>query len=211
MTLTAHPEKPEFQQGFCVNCLAELPSDAAHRPWLFCSQLCADYASLVRYWRRASRDGSMDKDPGIEYALRTRIAFLLAGGYDRKARTIPTETRAQVKERDKVCVQCGEPGEEIDHIDGPSNEPENLQLLCKTCHHSKTDSHLIPASEEDREFVRIMFITRILPEAPQQLCDDPSWAIFERSLRAERRALLLGPRPKRPSRSTLRLEDVVFD
>lgn len=211
MTLAASPGNTVFQQGACANCSTGLPADAEHRPWLFCSQLCADYASVVRYWRRASRDGSIETDPGIEYALKTRIAFLLAGGYDRKARAIPPETRTHVKERDKVCAQCGEPGEEVDHIDGPSNEPENLQLLCRTCHHAKTDSHLVPASDEDRAFVRYLFLTRVLPDAPQQLCDDPSWATLERSLRAERRAMLVGPRLKRPSRSTLRIEDVVFD
>ena len=151
----------------------------------------------------------MKSNPGIEYALGTRIAHLLAGGYDRKSRTIPPKVRDFVKARDKVCVTCGEPGKEIDHISGSSNDPDNLQFLCKRCHHDKTDSRLIPASAEADKMIRFVELTRIRPEVPRQLCDDPSWATVERKLKSERRLELAGPR-KRKSRSSLRTEDVEF-
>lgn len=54
-------------------------------------------------------------------------------------------TRAQldaVKERDQVCVKCGEPGVDVDHIvpvmKGGQTEMSNLQFLCKLCHIEKS-------------------------------------------------------------------------
>jgi 5-methylcytosine-specific restriction endonuclease McrA len=79
-----------------------------------------------------------------------KVAHLLAGGYDRRAREIPKATRTAVKDRGRVCVQCRAPGEEIDHIDSPSSDPEDLQFLCKDCHHAKTATNLVPASPEKR-------------------------------------------------------------
>ena len=41
-----------------------------------------------------------------------------------------------------LCEQCGEPGQLVDHIrplaDGGTEEDENLQALCRTCHARKT-------------------------------------------------------------------------
>ena len=66
--------------------------------------------------------------------------------YRAKAKRI---TRAQirlVKERDKVCRICAQPGTDIDHIlevtNGGQTELFNLQLLCRTCHRQKSGNAL---------------------------------------------------------------------
>lgn len=46
-----------------------------------------------------------------------------------------------VKRRDHVCVQCGQPGNEVDHIGDPRNHDlENLRLLCSKCHMRRTQA-----------------------------------------------------------------------
>jgi hypothetical protein len=124
---------------------------------------------------------------------------------------IPPDTRALVKARDKVCVSCGAPGEEIDHIDGPSSDPGNLQLLCKDCHHAKTDANMVPASDAEKALIAGMLLKRVLPEQPVQLSDDTAWGAAESKLRAERRLLILGPQPKRRSRSKAPQEFIMLE
>lgn len=61
-------------------------------------------------------------------------------------RRIPKSTRDYIFQRDNyTCQHCGSIDNlEIDHIfpfsRGGGNEPENLQLLCKTCNLRKGDS-----------------------------------------------------------------------
>jgi hypothetical protein len=180
---------PRFESDCCANCFELLPADVAHRPWLFCSLLCQDTANTIRYWRKTSRNGKFEADPDVRYAISIRLAHMLAGGYNSAARQIPLDVRALVIERDRVCVRCGGPGEEIDHIDGDSSEPENLQLLCKTCHHGKTAEHLVPASQDQSDRIFALLIERVVPDHPAQLCDDEAdWAAVEPRLRAERTA-----------------------
>ena len=56
-----------------------------------------------------------------------------------------TEARVVLKEKEKpmgLCALCSSPAVEIDHIPisrGGSNEPENLQALCKDCNCEKSD------------------------------------------------------------------------
>jgi hypothetical protein len=88
----------------------------------------------------------MPKD--IVYAIRMKIASAIGGGYDQQARTLRSEVRRAVIERDQGrCVLCGGPGEEVDHIAGPSPELTNLRLLCKSCHRVVTEQHLIPITD----------------------------------------------------------------
>jgi hypothetical protein len=178
-----------FEPDRCANCFEPLPATHEHRPWLFCSVPCRETANTVRYWRKTSRNGKFEADPEVRLAIGIRLAHMLAGGYNANARRIPLAIRALVIERDRACVMCAGPGEEIDHIDGDSNEPENLQLLCKTCHHSKTAEHLVPASDEQADRVFAMLVYRVVPDTPAQLCDDEvAWQAIERQLRSERLA-----------------------
>lgn len=184
---TPGPTILRFEPDRCANCFGPLPNDGKHKPALFCSELCNSVAKDVRYWRKALRDGRLQSDPEVRLVLHTRIAHLLAGGYSATTRAIPPEVRAFVFGRDEVCVQCGGPGQEIDHIDGDSNDPGNLQLLCTDCHHAKTASHFVPATEEQNAFIDRLEQERVLPNDPAQLCDDDMfWQSAERRLRTER-------------------------
>jgi 5-methylcytosine-specific restriction protein A len=78
--------------------------------------------------------------------------------YTGKRKSVPPRVRAAVKERDGACVACGSTVDlTVDHIkairSGGSNEPENLQTLCKPCNVRKRDH------------------TRVL--APGEKCSDP--------------------------------------
>jgi hypothetical protein len=85
-----------------------------------------------------------------------------------------------------VCRECGQPGEEIDHIDGDSSDLTNLQLLCKPCHHTKTVARTEPATVGQRMAIDQLEAQRVVPDEPMLLCDDQeseNWVKVERQLR----------------------------
>lgn len=179
------PHPRYFLDDHCANCLAEIPIDIKG---LFCSSWCREIASQVRYLRRVSRDGRID-DPLVQYAVQTKNAFLLAGGYAALGRRLTTRIRAEVRVRDAGhCQTCGKPGTEVDHIAGNSDDLSNLQLLCDDCHHAKTAKGMVPASEDDRLLLLGMMATRVAPDDPQLLADDEQgWNEKWRSLQAARK------------------------
>ena len=60
----------------------------------------------------------------------------------------PTIRRAVIQ-RDQVCVQCGAPGNQVDHIGNPLDHSlSNLQLLCAEDHKKKTARQGITASRK---------------------------------------------------------------
>lgn len=181
--------QPNFEHDSCANCSLALPDEQAG---LFCSQACRQEAGLVRYWRRVTRDGRIERADVAE-AIHTRVAFVIGGGYHEDERRLSASIRQQVKERDShLCVTCGCPGEEVDHIDGDSPNLSNLQLLCKECHHAKTAQRFRPASPEESAAVDVMYLTRVEPDSPIRLCDDEQhWLDVWRGLRNDRRQRLL--------------------
>jgi hypothetical protein len=70
---------------------------------------------------------------------------------------------------------CGGPGEEVDHIAGPSTELTNLRLLCRSCHRVVTEQHLIPITDAEHEalFQQIWF--RSMSPMPLRPCDTEEW------------------------------------
>lgn len=48
--------------------------------------------------------------------------------------------RRQVLERDgHTCLMCGQPGNQVDHIErGFNHHPSNLRTLCQACHMRRT-------------------------------------------------------------------------
>jgi 5-methylcytosine-specific restriction endonuclease McrA len=178
-----------FEDDCCASCLQRLPDDVEG---LFCSELCSQTASTIRYWRRVVRDGRIDQ-PDVREAVRTRVAHLLAGGYHEAARRLSPAVRARVWERDGGrCVRCGQPGAEIDHIADDSPDLGNLQLLCADCHRAKTAARMRPASQEQAAAVAALYAERVRPDVPALLCDDEQrwqqdWAALKK---ARRRRLL---------------------
>lgn len=168
--------KPVIDTFLCPNC------DQRFRPTsarvICCSLQCKDEAKAVRYARRkyAEYPGGLPED--IEYAIGMKIAHALSGGYDGVARALTAATRELVIKRDGgKCVTCGHPGEEIDHIDGPSPDLSNLRLLCIPCHHAVTDLHLNPISDTETAVRRDALVARIKSEMPILVCDDEqTWA-----------------------------------
>lgn len=178
-----------FEPDHCANCMSPLPQRV---DGLFCTEFCQGTAKLVRYWRGVNADGRVHQ-PDIQDALRVRIAHWLAGGYPERERSLPPAVREQVKERDQgLCRGCGEPGQEIDHIDGNSSQLSNLQLLCKPCHDSKTELRMVMASPEDQQKINTLERDRVIPDEPTLLCDSHLWNAEWRQLKSRRRTRLLG-------------------
>lgn len=182
---TAVSRVRQFIDDCCANCLQPLPLAEEK---LFCSPLCRYTADTVRYSRRVVRDGRIDKDPDVLRAVQTRVAFILAGGYDREGRALPRSVRESVWQRDAgQCQSCEKPGEEIDHIDGSSPDPANLQLLCKECHHAKTALRMVPASPTMQAEVESLFTTRVAVDEPILLSDDEvNWSSMWAGLKKAR-------------------------
>lgn len=162
VTLGVHPSIP----GRCLNCDRTLEA-----PQLFCSELCKQTARWVRKTRRW-RDEDRLWEPDIAYAIEVGLAHILAGGYPERTRTLSPDVRSAVKARDSsVCQICGQPGEEIDHISGSSNELTNLRLLCSECHRRVTREHLVPASAEQTRKANELW-GRVDSLVPIRICDD---------------------------------------
>lgn len=181
--------QPYFEHDSCANCSQALPDEQAA---LFCSQACRQQARLVRYWRAVTRDGRLER-PDVAEAIHTRVAFVLAGGYHQDERRLPASIYQQIRERDShLCVTCGNPGEEVDHIEGDSSDLSNLQLLCKKCHQAKTAERFHPASPEETAAINLMYVTRVEPDLPTRLCDDEQhWRERWRELKTSRRQRLV--------------------
>lgn len=191
---TLTPDTSRFPEGLafvpdrCANCMRPLPDE---EDGLFCSPWCKESASSVRYFRRVHRDGRF-RDPDVQEAVRTRLAFLAAGGYEALGRNLSPQTRDAVKARaGGLCQECGAPGTDIDHIEDSSPDLENLQLLCRACHNAKTAASFVPASPETRVVMARLFFDRVTPSTPQLFADSDDWATKWRQLKAERRHRLL--------------------
>ena len=179
---------PSFE---CLNCDCKIPWDRPRK--LFCSDICRDEAKYVRYVRKCKKDGRIN-DPEIQEAIRIRFVHIVSGGYHEKERRIPIELReAVIAHNDGKCQVCGRPGTDIDHIDGDSNDLNNLQLVCRKCHNKKTISQFIQVGPEDERYwivqeKRIQLDTRIDAEEPIRLCDnEENWVNIYKQIEAERK------------------------
>jgi hypothetical protein len=145
---------------------------------MFCCLQCKDEAKTVRYARRKNAEYPDGMPDDIEYAIKIRVAHALSGGYDAVARTLTAATREAVFQRGGgTCVTCGAPGEEIDHIDGPSSDLSNLRLLCAGCHHTVTAQHLTPATDTQAVERLEALLARIDAPVPTRVCDhERTWA-----------------------------------
>jgi 5-methylcytosine-specific restriction endonuclease McrA len=190
-TPVAPPSGPSPRQAGsedfrCFNCddPVDSPTD------LFCTDLCRQMASAIRYARAVYADGRI-KRPDVAEAVRSQIGMAVGGGYPEKARRLTEVDRQQIFNRDGgVCQKCGAPASEIDHIRplvlDDINHPDNLQALCSACHRKKTLSGFRPI-ENDQQLRRAQEIhLRTYAPEPIRLCDAPDWAARWRGYRRER-------------------------
>ncbi len=174
----------------CLNC-----GQSVRKAKLYCSELCAQEASFVRYVRGCYRDGR-DQQPDVQAAIQIKLAMILGGGYPEQERQLPKSVREAVFKRDKGrCQKCGQPGDQIDHICGSSNDMNNLQLLCRACHNQKTkDSFVrITAESHPKEWAKVKNLyCRIETTEPIQPCDGEDWENIWRQILSERRQVIKG-------------------
>lgn len=170
----------------CMNC-----DGAMTAPDLFCCELCGETAKTVRYVRAVRADGRGQR-PDVQEAVTIKTASVLGGGYPARGRRLSAALRRSVLERDGGhCRICGAEANQIDHIGGPIqgdiNHPDNLQVLCESCHRRKTmDSHR--PLETPEEFARAEALReRIEAEDPLRECDAADWADRWRSILKRRR------------------------
>jgi 5-methylcytosine-specific restriction endonuclease McrA len=169
------PTRPRPTALRCPNCNQQFSCRSFQR--IYCSLRCHDEAKAVRYGRRKHKQYCNDLPDDIAYALQTKIQHALAGGYDAWARHIPPSTRRMIWARDSNdCQNCGRPAREIDHINGSSNDPSNLRLLCQDCHHQITAAHLRPITDPAMNARRVWLLVRISSATPLRVCDADDWA-----------------------------------
>jgi hypothetical protein len=78
----------------------------------------------------------------MRIVLQKRMHVLIWGGYSPKQRYVAPKLAGIVKAANGgLCCKCGEqPSTQVDHMNGPSNERENLQGVCEPCHDAKTQA-----------------------------------------------------------------------
>ena len=175
----------------CLHCEEDMPPFV--KPRLYCSIGCEQEAELVRDVRRCITDGRIEQSD-VQFAIQTRLAHIMAGGYDKRARRLSTEIREAVLKRSKgKCEICGKDGCDVDHIQGNSSELPNLQFLCKDCHNQKTQSNIVPVEEGTAEFEYVklrmtQFWDFVNAENPLRLChDEIHWNSVWRQYQNERK------------------------
>ena len=157
----------------CANCARQIIARSSLK--VYCSDLCSQVASFIRYFRGANADGRLWL-PDVREALGIKLAHIAAGGYSESDRRLSDEQRAAVIERDGgICQVCGEPASDIDHIRGASADASNLQLLCRACHNSKTQQSMVRAAPEMTAAVHDPIQKRARESPPRQPCDESNW------------------------------------
>jgi hypothetical protein len=165
---------PEFIYK-CCNCGTSFLSGPRLTP--YCGLRCHNEAKAVRYTRKKTKEfAGVIMPDDIRDAIAFKIAHALSGGYDAKARRVAPEMRAGVTRRDNgKCQLCSADGREIDHIDGPSSDMQNLRLLCSPCHRDVTRAHLRPI-QDPRTLERNQWLrSRIDSPTPVMPCDGDEW------------------------------------
>ena len=137
-------------QGYNWRLTEEQKAEAAKRyeAGESCGQIAKDYGvSRQSMWdvvrRRTQMRDRIEALPRVED--RSKLQAKRKAALERYRSRAKRITRAQIKavrDRDQVCVKCGEQGTDIDHIvpvrKGGQTEMDNLQLLCNPCHIEKS-------------------------------------------------------------------------
>lgn len=174
----------------CANC-----GNTVSRPALYCADFCKQMADVVRYARGCIGDGRV-KQPDIQEAIGTKLLMVTGGGYPARERSLNRAVRNAVFERDKgLCVLCGSPATQIDHIHGNSNDLVNLRAVCRSCNIGLAYGNARQISREDEPelFAQIdellsELALRIAAAVPLRACDDHAeWNGIQKKLMPSRK------------------------
>lgn len=197
-----------FARSFkCAWCDARV-----HRPSPFCSDLCKEKAKHIRYGRKKLEEGTFWNEDIMD-ALLTKVASVASGGYADKARRVPPANRAKVIDRASgLCERCGQPGSEVHHRFGDSNDSRHLEYLCKSCHdvqHGRgmglptskaTEEYILVREEDWQAYCReqlgaipwgVEFLKLTFRKRPLRRCHDHQvWEEYQRHICMERGRML---------------------
>lgn len=174
----------------CANCGKDVAG-----PKLYCAELCAQTADLIRYVRRCIGDGRIEYED-IQEAIGTKLLMVVGGGYPRERRTLGRGRREEVFARDNyTCVLCGSEATQIDHIAGSSDDHANLRAVCGSCNvrEAFANARTVTAREDPELFAAIEGIIsqiaiRIASLSPTRVCDDETaWNEWQKQLLPARR------------------------
>jgi hypothetical protein len=112
----------------CVNC-----GKMVGRPSLVCGDFCQQMANTIRYARRVTEDGRIERI-AVQEGIGKKLFLLSGGGYPQSQRRLSMPVRQAVFERDNwKCTLCGKKATQIDHIAGSSSDMSNLRAACADC------------------------------------------------------------------------------
>lgn len=194
------------QNMACATCGADVSPSSI----IYCGEFCQQSAAMVRYVRKASRNGRGEEDRIFVLGVGSLLIGLFKGGYPARARSLGRKQREAVFARDgRLCRLCGKPAEQIDHVRGSSSDPSNLRAVCAHCNRLLALSmDRKPTRQEMNDFLElakeicVALVERIAVAVPSRCCDDHQrWQASEPGLKAHRRRRLsgaeLGRRPRR--------------
>jgi hypothetical protein len=162
----------------CANC--DQPTD--RKP--FCSEDCKMVADNVRMMRQWVRNPDKQADTGYIDAFVPRLGKLYSvaiGLTYGVHQAVTGQLRTHIMERDDYKCQIQIPGvctvqaTQVDHINGPTMEPSNLQASCRPCNMNKVIDFFGKATDEEAEKITVFqrhLAERIDSEKPTRICDD---------------------------------------
>lgn len=193
----------------CAACGNDVPSASSV---IYCADSCQQSGALVRYARKAAREGRGEEDADFVLGVGLLLVGLFKGGYPARARALKQREREAVFERDGwICTLCGKPAEQVDHIRGSSRDPANLRATCAPCNRGLALSMERKATRRElADFLELAhgicmdLAGRIAAPMPSRCCDDHErWRAAQTGLKAARRRKLLGTTIDRKVRRTL--------
>lgn len=188
------------KEPICVGCGDEIIPPSATP---YCTDRCQQTAALVRYARKAAWNGRGEQDEDFLLGVGLLLVALFKGGYPTRERRLTRKQRQAVFVRnDGLCVLCGAPAQQVDHIRGSSSDPTNLRAVCAPCNRALAlSAKRRPTAKQMADFLeeaeRICtdLADRIAAPIASRCCDDHErWQSVTDSLRAARRRNLLMPR-----------------
>lgn len=173
----------------CPNCGNDF--EASNAQASYCGARCRGEAKAVRYLRARHAEYPSGLPRDVLEAAKMKMAHALGGGYDQNARRLSPATRLEVRRSAQgQCERCGQPGTQIDHIEGSSPDLSNLRLLCKGCHDEITHSRMRPIVDAETKRRRDELLIRVHADQPLLPSDAVDWESRRSAwLRDHRRSL----------------------